>query len=261
MASAIRYAGTRDVVAAAERCRDRFADATAPYAVAQLAALELDLDEDFCLGLADRFERLPRLLYDGRLAARYARLKEENRLLYEAIADAGIAVEPWLRPVQPYRDATEMALGVMATGTLYVFLTRDGHGPGASAGFHPLREPAGVAVRGVQLCHNDLLRATHDVFGHVMFGHGFGLAGELKAAYCHMALFSPAAQPVLLTEQVAQICWFFLGPHLRDATGRVRKPGDSGYVEPSRRPYPKQKVFPLEPSALARFRRMFRAAA
>jgi hypothetical protein len=247
------------LVAAAQRCHERGREAPAGH-VARLARLVALPDDDFCRDVADRFERLPRLTWNAALERRYRRLKRETRSHYEAVLEAGIAVEPWLRPGQPYRDAGDLVRKVRETGTIHVFLTRDGHGPARSGAFHPMREPSGVLVRGVELRHNDLLRVVHDVFGHVMFGHGFGLGGELKAAYIQMALLSESARLAVFTEQVAQTCWFFFGPHLRDERGRVRGPGDRGYVPPHRRPFPEQKVFAARRGDLEAFGHMFEFA-
>jgi hypothetical protein len=216
------------------------------------------LDEALCRELADRFDRLPRISWDRTLAGRYRRLKHETRAHYQAVLDAGIDVEPLLGAGQPYRDSAELVRKVRETGTIQVFLTRDGHGPPGSDGFHPMREPSGVTARDVELTHNDLFRVVHDVFGHVMFGHGFGASGELKAAYTQMALLSENARLAVFTEQVAQTCWFFFGPHLRDESGRVRRPGDRGYLPPHRRPFAEQKIFAAERRDLDAFGRMFR---
>ncbi len=217
-------------------------------------------DDNFCRDVADRFESLPRLTWNAALARRYRRLWRETRSHYQAVLDAGIDVDPWLRPGQPYRDSADLVRKVRETGVIHVFLTRNGHGPAPNTGFHPMREPSGVVARGVELRHNDLFRVVHDVFGHVMFGHSFGPAGELKAAYTQMALLSESARVVVFTEQVAQTCWFFFGPHLRDEEGRVRGPGDRGYLPPHRRPFPEQKVFPAERRDLEAFGRMFELA-
>jgi len=243
------------LVDAAQRCADR--GAAKPVRVALLADLVALPDESICRDVADRFDRLPRMSYDHALAWRYDRLKRETRAQYHAVREAGIEVEPWLGQGQPYRDSAELIRHVRRTGTIQVFLTREGHGPIGGAGFHPMREPSGVTARDVELTHNDLFRVVHDVFGHVMFGHSFGPAGEFKAAYCQMALLSDTARPVVFTEQVAQTCWFFYGPHLRDRAGRLRRPGEPGYVPPHRRPFPEQKVFAPERSDLDAFESMF----
>lgn len=248
-----------DLVAAARWCVEtRGGDGAR---IDRLATTALDLDASACRAIADGFAAAPRLGYGASLAARYDRMKVENLTQFTAIEAAGIEVRPWLRPGQPYRDSAHLVRRVRATGVLFVFLTRDGHGPPGSTGFHPLREPSGLWVAGVELTHNDVFRAVHDAFGHVMFGHSFGPAGELLAAYCHMALYSDVARPVLFTEQVAQICWFFYGPHLRRADGQLRRPGEPGYVPPADRPYPEQKVYDPAASHVAAFRRMFREEA
>jgi len=97
-------------------------------------------------------------------------------------------------------------------------------------------------VDGVQLCHNDVFRAAHDIFGHVVPGNSFSADGEFKASFCHMWLYSEDVHPVLFTEQIAQICWYFFGPH-RAAGGRPR--------------YPKQKVFEFPRHYLDTFKNLF----
>jgi hypothetical protein len=226
-----------------------------------LADVVVDLDEDVCRDIADRYERAPHLAFESDVATSYDRTKREVRELFDDLVAAGFAVEPWLRPGQPYRDSRELAARVRATRTIRVLLTKDAHGPTAATGPHPLRDPAGVAVGGVELAHNDLVRAVHDLVGHVMAGTGFGPAGELKAAYCQMALHSADVRRVLFTEHVAQTCWFYFGPHLRDGAGRLRRPGERGYVPPHARPYPEQKVYAAASEDLEAFRRMFVEAA
>jgi len=214
-------------------------------------------DDDFCRGVADRHEQAPRLAYDRALADQYDTVKHEVRCLFEEVRAAGFVVEPWRREGQPYRDSAELARHVRETRTIRVLLTGEAHGPPGSAGFHPLRQSSGIAAQGVELLHNDLLRTVHDLFGHVMLGNSFGPAGELKAAYCQMALHSADARLVLFGEQVAQTCWFYFGPHLRDEAGRIRRPGERGHVAARARPYPDQKVYRIEPGTLSAFRRMF----
>lgn len=179
---------------AAQRCAEHRARNLARD-VERFGQLVADVDETFCREVADRFDGLPRMSYDVALAQRYRRLKRETRLHYEAIVEAGIRVEPWLGRGQPYHDSSELIRGVRETGTIPVFLTSSGHGPGGGAGFHPMRELAGISVHGVELAYNDLFRVVHDAFGHVMFGHGFGPSGELKAAYCPCALRQPQGSP------------------------------------------------------------------
>lgn len=237
------------------------------HAVARLADTAIALDRDFCRRTATYFDGAPTMAADAALLSRYDRFKRQNLLQYQAIVNAGIEIRPWLGDAQPYRDSRHLREKVRQSHTLYVYLTSSGHGPddgtssghgpddgadsgpgglvgaGLGVGGHPMIEPSGVWVDGVEFCHNDLFRAVHDLFGHVMFGRGFGPAGELLAAFCHMHMYSPDVRPLLLTEHVGQICWFFHGPHLRRETGELPERGDADYLPPARRPYPEQKVF------------------
>jgi hypothetical protein len=250
---------TSELMAIAQRCRDRVDRGREwPLAdLARLADLVVVIDDGFCRDVADRHEQAPLLAYDAALAEQYERTKQESRVLFEDILAAGFVVEPWLQPGEPYQDSRELRRFVQETRTIRVLLSGDAHGPPGSSGFHPLRHGSGIMVGGVELLHNDLIRTIHDLFGHVMLGTSFGPMGELKAAYCQMALHSDDARAVLFSEQVAQTCWFYFGPHLRDEAGRLRRPGESGYVAPRARPYPEQKVYRTEPGDLSTFRRMF----
>lgn len=253
--AAIAHPATADLLAAVGRYRDRGGSAR-PDAT-RFAELSVRVDEDFCRDVADRHDRAPHLALDSDLAHRYERAKLEIRELFDELVEAGFAVEPWRGGGQPYRDSRELVRHVRATRTIRVLLTREAHGPTAAVGFHPLREPSGVVAGGIELLHNDLVRAVHDLVGHVMLETGFGPAGELKAAYCQMALHSEDVRAVLFVEHVAQTCWFYFGPHLRAGTGRLRRPGELGYVAPHARPYPEQKVYAAAPGDLERFTRMF----
>jgi hypothetical protein len=203
------------------------------------AAATLRWDENYCRRVADYFEQAPLFDLDAALSRGYEEFKRENVQHYRLAGEAGITVRPWLAPGQPYRGSAEMHAAVRSTGTLHVYLTSAGHGPGPGRGDHPMLEPSGIAVDGVEFCHNDVFRAVHDVFGHLMSGTGFSPRGELRASFCHMAMYPEAAHPVLFTEQVAQICWYFFGPHA--GSGR----------------YPEQKVFAFPQRYLAGFRDLF----
>jgi len=62
---------------------------------------------------------------------------------------------------------------------------------------------------------------------------------------------------VLFSEQISQICWFFYGPHLRTASGRLPERDEPGWVPPGERPYAEQKVFTCPPEFVARFKACF----
>lgn len=225
--------------------------------IQELSRLSLTLDERFCREMADLFDRAPRLVWDEDTARRYGLFKRENLAQYRAIRAAGLDVRPWADEGQPYRGSRDLVRRVRESGVLHVYLTATGHGPGPVTGFHPLRGPSGIVEHGVELSHNDVFRVVHDVFGHVVHGHEFGPRGEFRATRTHLAMYPEDAHPVLLVEQVGQICWFFYGPHLRVA-GRLPARGEPGYTPPERRPYAEQKVFPISRRHVARFTSLFK---
>lgn len=254
-----------DLISAAQEYVDRWMPRKGLYTrpLSRLAALELDLDEEFCRAVGEYFSRAPRISFDTDLRHRYMQFKLETLQQYRAALAAGLRIEPWLGAGQPYRNSAEMHAQVESTRSLYVFLTRDGHGPrpGADRGgrrsAHPMCEPSGVRVRGVEFCHNDLFRAVHDAFGHVMLGSSMGPKGEFRATYCHMNMYSEYMHPVLFTEQISQVCWFFYGPHLADERGRLPRRGEPGWIPPADRPYAEQKVFPSPRRFVDRFKASF----
>lgn len=131
----------------------------------------------------------------------------------------------------------------MDNGRLWIHLTQDAHGPTGTSLGHPMRGPAGVSCEGVPLEHNDVFRVVHDIYGHVLPRNTFSLRGELRAAYCHMLEYSRPAHEALFVENVAQICWFYCGQHLRcDDPPPV-----------SERPFPPQKVYACSPHLFAEF--------
>lgn len=212
--------------------------------------------EELGLRIAAAYDRAAGAPDQATLAS-YRRFKAENLAQYHAAVRAGIRVVPWRGRGQPYADSADLREQVHRTGTLAVYLTRDGHGPGPVKGSHPMREPSPVAVDGIVFTHNDVFRAVHDLFGHVLLGASFGPRGEFRATWCHLRMYPPEVHPVLFAEQIGQICWFFYGPHLLGADGRPRRPGDPDYLPPSRRPYPEQKVTRLDEHLFDEFRTLF----
>jgi hypothetical protein len=257
-----------DLAAVAQDYVDRWRPegAVAAGPLAGLVEGPMRVDEEFCREVADHFDRQPRFAWSADLSRRYALLRAENRRQFEAIEDAGVRVEPWLGDGQPYQGSRHLYDSVRETGTLYVFLTREGHGPARrrdprhrpAEPTHPMRVPSGVVRGGVEFDHNDVFRAVHDMFGHVMSGNTMGPVGEFRATYCHLAMYSAAVHPVLFSEQVSQICWFFYGPHLRTASGRLPDRDEPGWIPPAERPYAEQKVFSCPQRFVERFKASFR---
>lgn len=223
----------------------------------------LRLSEEFCRAVADWYERAPS--YSSRPAEHreYRRFKAETHRQFDALRAAGVRVEPWLRPGQPYAGSADLREKVQSTGTLHVYLTATGHGPhrvstrapGSVA--HPMLAPSPVVVSGVRFCYNDLFRAVHDTFGHVANGNNFSLEGEHRAAWDHMGMYSPLCHRALLTETLCQICWFYCGKHLRRADGSLPNKSDPDYVRPADRPYSVQHTSLIPNEFVATFYSLF----
>jgi hypothetical protein len=224
----------------------------------------LRLTEEFCLEVARYYDEAPAGEPDRSLLQTYDRLKQEILQQYEAIAAAGYRIVPWTFEGQPYRNAAHVSEQVCRSRTLYIYLTRNGHGPdrhGPESGWdvtHPMREPSPIEINGERLLYNDLFRAIHDFFGHITYACSFQPDGEFRATSVHFQMFSDELHPILFSEMIGQICWFFFGPHLLDHDGRVRNRHDSGYVPPLKRPYAPQKTFKYPISYIDRFNSLFK---
>jgi hypothetical protein len=202
-----------------------------------------DLDDGFAARVAQRLDDAVSEPADPRVAHAYAVLCAETRSQFDAMRAAGLTVRPWLESGQPYSGTADLVRQLERTGTLHVYLTEAGYGAGAERDpRNPMLAPAGITIDGHRFLYNDLLRAVHDFFGHSMFGDSFSLRGELKAGYAHFQMYSEDAHPALFNELVAQICWFYAGPHLTTPEGVIPRAAQPGFVPPSARPYPPQKV-------------------
>ncbi|MCA6091311.1 hypothetical protein LE181_03890 [Streptomyces sp. SCA3-4] len=159
------------------------------------------------------------------------------------MTDMGIKVRLYPHPGQPYGTSRELCDALDAGEDLYVYPTEHGHGP---AGYedpdNPLLLRSGVEIDGARALHNDVLRATHDYFGHYLARAPFNLRGELAVAYAHLGMFSPEVHGAVLNEFVGQISWFYYGPHILRADGSVPRCGDDDWIPPSERPFADQKV-------------------
>ncbi|HEV8554971.1 MAG TPA: crotonobetainyl-CoA--carnitine CoA-transferase [Actinophytocola sp.] len=228
-----------DLTRLAQAYVDRRFPQRAVESIASVIASGLRWDEEYCRRVAACFDQAPLFGCDARLTRLYDRFKQENLQQYQVVLDAGIAVEPWLSPGQPYPGSAELRGSVRSTGVLHVYLTSAGHGPGPARRRHPMLAPSGIVASGVEFSHNDIFRAVHDIFGHVMSGGSFAPRGEFKASFVHMRMYPDEVHPVLFTEQIAQICWFFFGP--KCPAGQ----------------YPEQKVFEFPRHYLDEFRNLF----
>lgn len=220
-----------------------------------------DVDDGFCARVADAFERLVARPVDGVARRLYTELREETRAQFDVIVRSGVRVRPWQDEGQPYTGARDLYERLRGTGVLYVYLTDSGHGSGGVPDpTNPLLDSSDVVVDGLRFRYNDLFRAVHDFFGHGMFGDGFSLRGELRAAFTHFQMFTPAVHRVLFTEFVAQICWFYCGSHLIGGDGVIPRRGQVGWWSPPSRPYAPQRMVVFPAGMVADFLWRFRGA-
>ncbi|MFV0132300.1 crotonobetainyl-CoA--carnitine CoA-transferase [Streptomyces sp. HMX87] len=224
----------------------------------------LHLDGVVCRSIADWYEQAPLTSGTKEEALQYQILKEDTLDQFELLRENGVEIEPWPHEGQPYTSSTALSQQLHADRKLYVFLTSNGHGQTDTAqgaqrpADHPMLEPSPVTSHGVTFIFNDLFRAVHDAFGHAARGNRFTARGEFMATWDHMKMYSPGCHPVLLSETVGQICWFYFGPHLRRPNGVLPRPSDTDYVPPAQRPYSPQKTVPMPDELLSAFRSLFK---
>lgn len=216
------------------------------------------LDPDYCAEVGRFYHEAADDLHNPRVLWYYDQLKLETVAQWEALVSAGLTIHPWLEPRQPYTSSRELHEQVCAASILYVFLTRRGHGPSNETNpDHPMTTESSVRIGAETLLHNDLFRAVHDAFGHVMSRNKFSLRGEFKATYDHLQMYSDDAAQAVLSETIGQICWFYYGPHLLGSNGRPVQEGEPGYAAPRDRPYPPQKVLVLPEELTSGFGQLF----
>lgn len=188
----------------------------------------LPFDEDLSRRTAAAFERSLHKPAHPFVQKAYGQFKKELLAQYQHLVKAGVKIEPWTAPGQPYANSKEMQADVLANKRVKVFLGGD------MPKNHPLAEEA---VPG--MTYNDLLRGVHDVMAHAKDGHQFGAKGELQAWGEHARLFSPLARHALTAETHGQNSWVNFGPH--------------SHLPVTERPFAEQKATVLPKSATPRF--------
>ncbi|MDG3008467.1 hypothetical protein [Paludisphaera mucosa] len=166
------------------------------------------VDELFAARIADCYEDLQHAPHDSDVARSYAAFKIQILSQWLHLHASGWVVEPWLKGGQPYADSAEMVADARG-GHLFIF--RGGDFPEG----HLMKAPSGVHCDGLELSFNDLFRGVHDIFGHALYGNGFGPRGEDLAWRVHAAMFCPRALPSMSAETRGQNSWINFGRHVR----------------------------------------------
>lgn len=136
----------------------------------------------------------------------YEAYRQEITRLYDALP---VRVERWVREGQPYAGSRDMFTAVERTGVLWVYTGGDDH-PYLSR------------------TENEMFRAVHDFYGHLLGRNEFGPLGEFRAWLAHCDQFGAEAIPAMTAETLGQNCWFNFGPF--------------GHLPPQDRPYAEQKA-------------------
>jgi adenosylhomocysteinase len=216
---------------------------TAPFTVGESPEFR-PMTESSGMLVADLFAAMRHEPGNPLVRASYQQYIREITEQYEfVVAELGLRVEPWPHSGEPYRDSRRMIEDVRQRRHLY-FLTTHARWGEAGTGHvdHPMLNPTGIVIGGVELLVNDLFRVVHDVFGHAKEGHQFGPVGEEKAWLAHHGMFSPLARPALTAETRGQTCWMYFGAHLRGPSGALVGKDEPGWVPVPRRPFAEQKA-------------------
>jgi len=207
-----------------------------------------DMTENVLKVAADIQENIAHAPNDTQVKATYKAFIDETVAQYKMLGD--IQIVPYEGNGEPYANSAEMMADVRDNNRLYFFMTENGFGEDDDTSFqHPLLEKSEfINSLGQQMVFNDLFRITHDIFGHVPQGFGFGPLGEYNAFQEHSRMYSDDAVPALAAETLAQNAWVNAGKHLRREDGSLPIRGDNDFVPLSERPFAAQKAyaFPME---------------
>src|SRR5216684_3508496 len=156
--------------------------------------------------IADAFDKMAHSPNDPKVKKSYAALKDEVAKQWDyATKKMGITIEP--TDTDPYHSEQELFDDVKQNKHLGVW-----RGGNPLEGGHPLVEVSPKTGEN----YNTMLRAVHDLFGHVAAENKFGEAGEESAWNLHKQMFSKEAMPAMTTETRGQTSWFFNNEAVRN---------------------------------------------
>lgn len=199
-------------------------------------------DEDQAMKIADAYTAMKDQPNNLRVRKAYKALAKETYDQYKVIEKAGYKIEPWKGKGEPYKNSEEMVEDVLKNKHLYFFTTENGFGSGTALKNHPLLQKTGIKINDYELVYNDLFRAVHDIFGHAKIGNKFSAFGEENAWRTHSQMYSDDARRALTSETRGQNSWVNYGPQMRNADGKLLRPGDKGYLKAPDREFAEQKT-------------------
>lgn len=145
----------------------------------------------------------------------YRAFFEETRAQYDALVAAGYKIEPWMGEGEPYGvDSDAVRKDVLENKHLYYLRSKSATGENnegelTAENYIPF-ESSGITINGDDVLLNDLFRAVHDIFGHVMVHNTFSPQGEYNAYKTHATMYSEKAQKALFMETVVDNAWYYV---------------------------------------------------
>lgn len=142
----------------------------------------------------------------------YRAFLDETKEQYQYLIDNGYVLEPYLKEGEPYGVNSEaVRKDVTENKHLYYLRSRSATGEAdqneSAKNYMPF-ESTGIQINGDDVLFNDLFRAVHDVFGHVLANNTFSTQGELNAYHTHSPMYSQAAQKALFLETVVYNAYY-----------------------------------------------------
>jgi hypothetical protein len=161
--------------------------------------------------IADAFDEMQHNPSDPQVKESYAALKEEIKAQWKHAEKMGIKIEP--TDTDPYGFSGE---GEPAEQQLFNDVEKNKHlgvwrGGNELPADHPLAEIDPETGES----YNTMLRAVHDIFGHVAGHNGFDEAGEESAWRRHVQQLPEKAKAAMTTETRGQTSWFFNNKDVR----------------------------------------------
>jgi hypothetical protein len=181
------------------------------------------IDEDRSRRIAEEYEKMKHDPQNPKVKEAYESLIEQTKKQYDALVADGYSFTFFDSKTDPYKgNPWEAVNDLRANKKMAVYGTYDGFGTegitDSRAFDNPLLGDSGLKwpdQNGVMraVTYNDLFRAVHDAFGHLLEGAGFRARGEENAWQAHARLFTGPAVGAMTSETRGQNSWLNFGPY------------------------------------------------